>query len=66
MNGKEKTTLMDETAMARAIMRISHEIIERNKNADDVALIGIVTRGDRKSTRLNSSHTDSSRMPSSA
>ena len=45
MNGKEKTTLMDETAMARAIMRISHEIIERNKNADDVALIGIVTRG---------------------
>ena len=46
MNGKEKTTLMDETAMARAIMRISHEIIERNKNADDVALIGIVTRGD--------------------
>lgn len=45
MNGKEKTTLMDKTAMARAIMRISHEIIERNKNADDVALIGIVTRG---------------------
>ena len=25
-----------------------------------------LTRGDRKSTRLNSSHTDSSRMPSSA
>ena len=45
MKSKEKTTLMDETAMAQAIMRISHEIIERNKNADDVALIGIVTRG---------------------
>ena len=25
-----------------------------------------LTKGDRKSTRLNSSHTDSSRMPSSA
>ena len=27
---------------------------------------GILTKKDRKSTRLNSSHTDSSRMPSSA
>lgn len=45
MNCKEKTTLMDETATARAIMRISHEIIERNKGVEDLALIGIVTRG---------------------
>ena len=45
MNGKEKTVLMDETATARAIMRISHEIVERNKGVDDLVLIGIVTRG---------------------
>ena len=31
-----------------------------------VALAGVVVSGDRKSTRLNSSHTDISRMPSSA
>ena len=30
------------------------------------ASMGIFRAGDRKSTRLNSSHTDSSRMPSSA
>ena len=31
-----------------------------------VAVISGASSGDRKSTRLNSSHTDSSRMPSSA
>ena len=30
------------------------------------AAMDIADKGDRKSTRLNSSHTDSSRMPSSA
>lgn len=45
MNGKIKSMLMDETAMARAIMRISHEIVERNKGVEDSVLIGIVTRG---------------------
>ena len=29
-------------------------------------LLNLIVRADRKSTRLNSSHTDSSRMPSSA
>lgn len=45
MKGKIKSMLMDETAMARAIMRISHEIVERNKGVEDSVLIGIVTRG---------------------
>lgn len=45
MNGKLKSMLMDGTAMARAIMRISHEIVERNKGVEDSVLIGIVTRG---------------------
>ena len=45
MNGKLKSMLMDGTAMARAIMRISHEIAERNKGVEDSVLIGIVTRG---------------------
>lgn len=40
-----KTRLMDEEAMRRALVRISHEIIERNHGTAGVALIGIQRRG---------------------
>lgn len=36
---------MDETAMKRAIARISYEIIEHNKGAEDLCIIGILSRG---------------------
>lgn len=42
---KEKAKLMDEKAIARAITRISHEIIEKNKGVENIILIGIKTRG---------------------
>ncbi len=42
---KEKAQLMDEKAIARAITRVSHEIIEKNKGVEDVVLVGIKTRG---------------------
>ena len=42
---KDKAQLMDEKAIGRAITRISHEIIERNKGIEDVVLVGIKTRG---------------------
>ena len=42
---KEKAKLMDEKAIGRAITRISHEIIERNKGIEDIVLVGIKTRG---------------------
>lgn len=45
MKGKEKTLILDEAATTRAITRISHEIAERNKGAENVVLIGILTRG---------------------
>ena len=41
----EKAQLMDEKAMARAITRISHEIIEKNKGIEDLVLLGVKTRG---------------------
>lgn len=41
----EKAQLMDEKAMGRAITRVSHEIIEKNKGIEDVVLVGIRTRG---------------------
>jgi pyrimidine operon attenuation protein/uracil phosphoribosyltransferase len=36
---------MDEDGIRRAISRISHEIVEKNKGTDNLALIGIRTRG---------------------
>lgn len=42
---KDKAEIMDESAMMRAITRIAHEIIERNKGVEDVILIGIQRRG---------------------
>ena len=36
---------MDEQAISRALIRISHEIIEKNKGVDDLVIIGIRRRG---------------------
>lgn len=40
-----KATIMDEAALSRALTRIAHEILEHNRGADNVALIGIRRRG---------------------
>ena len=42
---KFKTTLMDEAALMRAVRRISHEIVERNKGTENLVLVGIKSRG---------------------
>jgi pyrimidine operon attenuation protein/uracil phosphoribosyltransferase len=36
---------LDEAAIRRALTRIAHEIIERNKGVKDMVLVGIKTRG---------------------
>jgi pyrimidine operon attenuation protein/uracil phosphoribosyltransferase len=36
---------MDADRMSRALTRIAHEILERNRGLDDVALVGVRTRG---------------------
>lgn len=41
----EKTVLLDADAMRRAIIRVAHEIVEKNKGTEDVILVGIRTRG---------------------
>lgn len=41
----EKAQIMDEKGISRALVRISHEIIEKNKGVSGVALIGIKRRG---------------------
>ena len=40
-----KATVMDEAALNRAVRRISHEIIERNKGVEGLVLVGIQRRG---------------------
>jgi len=42
---KEVHVIMDETAIRRALTRIAHEILEKNKGIEDCILIGIRTRG---------------------
>lgn len=45
MEYRAKATVMDEVAVSRAVTRIAHEILEANKGAGNIALVGIVTRG---------------------
>jgi pyrimidine operon attenuation protein/uracil phosphoribosyltransferase len=41
----DKTVLMDTEGIRRALTRIAHEIVEKNKGVDNVVLVGIRTRG---------------------
>lgn len=41
----KKNVIMDSEAIRRALVRIAHEIIEKNKGVEDVVIIGIRTRG---------------------
>lgn len=47
-----KAKLMDEAALNRALMRISHEITEKNKGVDNVVLVGIRRRGEPIAQRI--------------
>src|SRR3954471_17909664 len=44
--------VMDADRMARALTRIAHEILERNRGTSEVALVGIRTRGVPLARRL--------------
>ena len=41
----EKAVLMDGEAIRRSLVRISHEIVEKNKGVENIVLVGIRTRG---------------------
>ena len=41
----DKTVLMDSAGIRRALTRISHEIVEKNKGVENIVLVGIRTRG---------------------
>lgn len=46
------SVIMDAAAMRRALTRIAHEIIERNRGVENVGIVGIRTRGVYLAKRL--------------
>ena len=42
---REKAQVLDESALDRALTRIAHEIVEQAGGVEDIALVGIKTRG---------------------
>ncbi|MBO9521237.1 MAG: bifunctional pyr operon transcriptional regulator/uracil phosphoribosyltransferase PyrR [Nocardioidaceae bacterium] len=45
-------TVLDSRDITRALTRISHEILERNKGAQDIVLLGIPSRGVHLASRI--------------
>ena len=49
---KEKAKILDKEAISRALTRIAHEILEKNKGTEGLCLIGIRNRGATLAQRL--------------
>ncbi|TCT26846.1 pyrimidine operon attenuation protein/uracil phosphoribosyltransferase [Melghiribacillus thermohalophilus] len=49
---EKKAQVMDEAGIRRALTRIAHEILERNKGTENLMLVGIKTRGVPLAQRL--------------
>ena len=50
---KDKAKIMDKEAITRAVTRIAHEILEKNKGTQGLCLIGIRNRGAYLAKRLS-------------
>lgn len=48
----KKAIVLDEPAISRSLIRIAHQIIEKNKGIDNCLLVGIRTRGIYLANRL--------------
>ncbi len=53
MKVSEKAQIMDATAIQRALTRVAHEIIEKNKGTANLVLIGLRSRGVDLARRLS-------------
>jgi len=49
---REKAKILDKEAINRALVRIAHEILEKNKGTKDICLVGIRNRGAYLAKRL--------------
>ncbi len=52
MRLREKAKVMDQETIRRAVTRMAHEIVERNKGAASLCLVGIQRRGVSLARRL--------------
>ncbi len=52
MNPKEKALILDKAGIDRALTRIAHEILEKNKGAKELVLVGIQRGGVHIAKRL--------------
>ena len=50
---RQKAQIMDENAMRRALMRLSHEIVEKNRGAQGLVFVGILRRGKPIAERIS-------------
>ena len=48
-----KNEILNETKIAKSIIRLSHEIIEKNNETDEIYLVGIITRGKTLAERIH-------------
>lgn len=46
------SVVLDETGVQRALVRMTHEILERNKGVENLVIVGIKTRGEFLAKRL--------------
>ena len=51
-SGKKTELFLDGAGVSRALTRIAHEILEHNKGAENIALVGVLTRGATLAKRL--------------
>ncbi len=50
---REKAQILDGPGISRALTRIAHEVLERNKGTDGVVLVGLRSRGIELARRLS-------------
>lgn len=49
---KLKAKIIDEIGIERSITRLAHEIVERNRGAQNIVIVGIRTRGEHLARRI--------------
>jgi pyrimidine operon attenuation protein/uracil phosphoribosyltransferase len=54
MELRQKAIVLDSQTMARVLTRIAHEILEKNKDTEDLCVVGIRTRGAYLAQRIAS------------
>lgn len=49
---REKSEIMDAKALGRTLLRLTHEILEKNRGAENLVIVGIRDRGDVLAYRI--------------